>query len=40
MQDNASIHTAGLVDLWLKDHFIPTLPDRPLYSPVLRTAKR
>jgi hypothetical protein len=35
MQDNASIHMAGLVNLWLKDHFIPILPDWHPYSPDL-----
>ena len=35
MQDNASVHTAGVVGIWLRDHFIPILPNWPPYSPDL-----
>jgi transposase len=35
MQDNASIHTAGVVAIWLRDHFIPQLLNWPPYSPGL-----
>lgn len=35
MQDGASIHTAGVVDIWLRDHFIPKLLNWPPYSPDL-----
>ena len=35
-QDNASIHKAGFVDIWLRDHFIPTVLNWPPYSPDLK----
>jgi hypothetical protein len=38
MQDDASIHTAGVVAIWLRDHFIPLLvnwpPDSPDLNPI------
>ena len=39
MQDNASIHTAGVVAIWLRDHFIPQLLNWPPYSPNLNPIK-
>jgi transposase len=35
MQDNASVHTAGITRIWLRDHFIPILLNWPPYSPDL-----